>query len=98
MKIAKLQEVVDLTAKTTIAGKHISAMDAEGKTAVVSMLSKTAKKNENKIVKDAVVAVAYGDACRKPLSNTCRVVTKNYQQWCMQEDSQLLKSRYSSYR
>ena len=65
MKIAKLQEVVDLTAKTTIAGKHISAMDAEGKTAVVSMLSKTAKKNENKIVKDAVVAVAYGDACRK---------------------------------
>ncbi len=65
LKIAKLQEVVDLTAKTTIAGKHISAMDAEGKTAVVSMLSKTAKKNENKVVKDAVVAVAYGDACRK---------------------------------
>ncbi len=33
--------------------------------AVVSLLGKTAKKNENKIVKDAVVAVAYVDACKK---------------------------------
>jgi hypothetical protein len=65
LKIANLKEVVDLTAKTTIAGEHISAMDADGKNAVVSMLGKTAKKNENKIVKDAVVAVAYGDACKK---------------------------------
>jgi hypothetical protein len=31
----------------------------------VSLLGKTAKKNENKIVKDAVVAVAYANACKK---------------------------------
>ncbi len=38
-KIAKkLQEVVDLTAKGTIAGKHISQMNADGKSAVVSLL------------------------------------------------------------
>ncbi len=43
-KLAKLQEVVNLTSKTTIAGKHISVMDAEEKNAVVSMLDKTAKK------------------------------------------------------
>jgi hypothetical protein len=65
IKIAKLQEVVDLTAKSTIAGKHIYQMDAVGKDAVVSLLGKTAKKNENKIVKDAVVAVAYAGACKK---------------------------------
>ncbi len=49
--------MADLTAKSTIAGKHINQMDADGKSAVVSLFCKTAKKNENKIVKDAVVAV-----------------------------------------
>ncbi len=49
----------------TIAGKHISIMDADGKSAVVSLLTKTAKKNENRVVKDAVVAVAYAEACKK---------------------------------
>ncbi len=48
IKIAKLHEVVDLTAKTTIAGKYISQMDADGKNAVVSLLGKTAKKTEIK--------------------------------------------------
>ena len=44
-KLAKLQEVViSLSRQTTIAGKHISVMDAEEKNAVVSMLDKTAKK------------------------------------------------------
>jgi hypothetical protein len=47
-KIAKLQEVVDLTAKSTIAGKHISQMDANGQSAVVSLLGKTAKKTKIK--------------------------------------------------
>ncbi len=45
-KMAKLQEVVDLTAKGTIAGKHISLMDADRKSAVVSLLTKTAKKTK----------------------------------------------------
>ncbi len=48
LKIAKLQEVVDLTAKSTIAGKHISQMDAVGKDAVVSLLGKTANEKKRK--------------------------------------------------
>ncbi len=48
-KLAKLQEVFDLTSKATIAGKHVSVMDAEGKNAVVSMLGKTAKKIKIKL-------------------------------------------------
>ncbi len=46
LKIAKLQEVVDLTAKTTIAGKHISALDADEKMLLCLCLAKLLKKRK----------------------------------------------------
>ncbi len=64
-KLAKLQEVVDLTSKKSIAGKHINNMDAVGKKGVIARLAKTAQKNENKIVKVAVVEESYGTACKE---------------------------------
>jgi hypothetical protein len=64
-KRAKLKEVVDLTSKDTIAGKHISVMDASDIEAVVTVLHKTAKKNGNRVIKEAVIEVAYADACHK---------------------------------
>ena len=49
-KRAKLKAVIDLTSKSTIAGKHISTMNAIDLEEVVTVLGKTAQRNENKVV------------------------------------------------
>jgi hypothetical protein len=63
-KRAKLQDIVDLTSTASIAGKHIKAMNATAKNSVVDKLAKTSKRNENKTVKDAVLAVTYEATCK----------------------------------
>jgi hypothetical protein len=63
-KRAKLHDMVDLTSTTCIAGKHIKDMNANDKNAVVDKLTKSVKRNENKTVKAAVLAVTYNECCR----------------------------------
>jgi hypothetical protein len=64
LKRAKLHDIVDLTSMPCIAGKHLQDMDANEKTTVVDKLTKAVKRNENKLVKDALLAVTYDEACR----------------------------------
>jgi hypothetical protein len=67
-KRAKLHDIVDLTSTACIAGKHIKAMNATAKNAVVDKLAKTSKRNENKTIKGAVLAVTYEATCKAALS------------------------------
>jgi hypothetical protein len=64
IKRAKLQDIVDLTSTACIAGKHIKTMNATDKKLVVDKLAKSAKRNENKTLKAAVLAVTYEAACQ----------------------------------
>ena len=64
LKRAKLHDIVDLTSTTCIAGKHIKTMNATDKNLVVDKLAKSVKRNENKTVKAAVLAVRYEAACQ----------------------------------
>ena len=61
---AKIEEVINLTTKKSIAGQHISIMSTSEREDVVNKLTKTAKTNENKHVKSAVLAVAYDNLCQ----------------------------------
>jgi hypothetical protein len=56
--------MVDLTSTNCIAGKHIKDMNVNDKNAVVDKLTKSVKRNENKTVKAAVLAVTYDECCR----------------------------------
>jgi hypothetical protein len=61
---AKIEEVINLTTKKSIAGQHISTMSTSEREDVVNKLSKTAKTNKNKHVKATVLAVAYDNLCQ----------------------------------
>ena len=60
---AKLEEVINGTCKKSVAGKHIAIMSAAEKDDVVTKLTKTAKTNENKLVKATVLGVTYNNRC-----------------------------------
>jgi hypothetical protein len=60
----RLAEVIDLTAASTIAGKHLKTMSASLKGAVLETAGKTHKKLENKNVKAAVLEVQYAALCQ----------------------------------
>jgi hypothetical protein len=61
--IERLAEVIDLTAASTIAGKHLKSMSASSKRAVIETAEKAHKKLENKNVKAAVLEVQYAALC-----------------------------------
>ncbi len=60
----RLAEVIDLTAASTIAGKHLKTMSASLKSAVIETAEKSHKKLENKNVKAAVLEVQYAALCQ----------------------------------
>ena len=60
---AKLEEVINGTCKKSVAGKHIAIMSAAERDDVVTKLTKTAKTNENKLVKATVLGVTYNNRC-----------------------------------
>jgi hypothetical protein len=60
----RLAEVIDLTASSTIAGKHLKSMSASLKSAVIKTAEKSHKKLENKNVKAAVLEVQYAALCQ----------------------------------
>ncbi len=55
---------MDLTAASTIAGKHIQNMDASARSAVIATAEKKHRKLENINVKAAVLEVQYAALCR----------------------------------
>jgi hypothetical protein len=59
----RLAEVIDLTAASPIAGKHLKTMSDSLKSAVIETAEKTHKKLENKNVKAAVLEVQYAALC-----------------------------------
>ncbi len=59
----RIEEVIDLTAKSTIAGKHLQDMSGSAISAVIDTAEKTHKKLENKNVKAAVLEVQYAAMC-----------------------------------
>jgi hypothetical protein len=60
----RIEDVIDLTAATTIAGKHIQNMDASALSAVIATAEKKHRKLENNNVKAAVLEVQYAALCR----------------------------------
>jgi hypothetical protein len=60
----RIEDVIDLTAATTIAGKHIQNMDASARSAVIATAEKKHRKLENNNVKAAVLEVQYAALCR----------------------------------
>ena len=56
-------EVINLTKKSSVAGKHINAMSELERNNVVDKFSKSAKAVENKHVKACVLAVTYDTLC-----------------------------------
>ncbi len=61
----RIEDVIDLTAATTIAGKHIQNMDASARSAVIATAAKKHRKLENSNVKAAVLEVEYSTICRE---------------------------------
>jgi hypothetical protein len=59
-----MEEVINATTKKSVAGKHIATMSATERDDVVTKLSKTAKINEKKHVKAAVLGVSYDNLCK----------------------------------
>ena len=59
----RLAEVIDLTAASSIAGKHLQSMSASSKMAVIETAEKAHKKLENQNVKAAVLEVQYAALC-----------------------------------
>ncbi len=62
----RIEDVIDLTAASTIAGKHIQNMDASARSAVIATAEKKHRKLENNNVKAAVLEVQYAALCRVP--------------------------------
>ncbi len=60
----RIEDVIDLTAASTITGKHIQNMDASARSAVIETAEKNHRKLENKNVKAAVLEVQYAALCR----------------------------------
>jgi hypothetical protein len=60
----RIEAVIDLTAASSIAGKHIESMDDSARCAVIEMAQKNHRKVENKNVKAAVLEVQYAALCR----------------------------------
>ena len=56
-------QVINLTNKSSVAGKHINAMNESERNNVVEKFSKSAKAVENKHVKACVLAVTYDKLC-----------------------------------
>ncbi len=56
-------QVINLTKKSSVAGKHINAMNDSDRNNVVEKFSKSAKAVENKHVKACVLAVTYDKLC-----------------------------------
>ena len=59
----RIGEVIDLTAASTIAGKHLKNMSDSLKESVIDTAVKNHKKMENKNVKSAVLEVQYAALC-----------------------------------
>jgi hypothetical protein len=59
----RIEEVIDLTATSTIAGKHLKNMSDSLKEAVIDTAVKKHKKMENQNVKSAVLEVQYAALC-----------------------------------
>ena len=59
----RIEEVIDLTASSTIAGKHLQSMTDIEKSMVIETAEKNHKKLENKNVKAAVLEVQYAALC-----------------------------------
>jgi hypothetical protein len=53
----RIEAVIDLTAASTIAGKHMESMDESARCAVIETAEKNHRKLENKNVKAAVLEV-----------------------------------------
>jgi hypothetical protein len=60
----RIEAVIDLTAASSIAGKHIESMDESARYAVIEMAQKNHLKLENKNIKAAVLEVQYATLCR----------------------------------
>jgi hypothetical protein len=61
----RIEAVIDLTAASSIASKHIESMDDSARCAVIEMAQKNHRKLENKNVKAAVLEVQYAALCRE---------------------------------
>ncbi len=59
----RIEEVIDLTAASTIAGKHLKNMSDSLKESIIDTAVKNHKKMENKNVKSAVLEVQYAALC-----------------------------------
>jgi hypothetical protein len=60
----QVEAVIDLTAASSIAGKHIQSMDEGSRSAVIELAQKHHRKLENKNVKAAVLEVQYATLCQ----------------------------------
>ncbi len=61
---SRIEDVIDLTAASSITGKHIQHMDATALSAVIATAEKKHRKLENLNVKAAVLEVQYAAMCR----------------------------------
>jgi hypothetical protein len=70
----------------------MNAIDIEE---VVSVLGKTAKRNENNVVKDAVVEVAYAEACKAAFVEHLESSKRDVKSMIHLSDPQMFNSRES---
>ncbi len=61
----RIEEVIDLTAASTIAGKHNESMTEIARCAVIERAEKNHRKLENNNVKSAVLEVQYATLCQE---------------------------------